>query len=166
MKRRTLSSRGTFVVKWLFPLVWSGGWGYGTLDLLLNLDTATWNGVPSAAPPGTSVFMWVVGTVALAAFGWGLKRVRVEGDALLISNYLREIRVPLADVLYVRRSFFPHAGGIRIGFRAPTPFGYEIVFIGRGEVDARARELDVLTAQAPSTGEQRTDRYRHHEPAG
>ncbi len=157
------------MVKWLFPLVWSGGWGYGTLDLLLHPDTATWNGVPGAAPPGTTVLMlsaWVVGTVALAAFGWGLKLVRVEGDALLISNYLREIRVPLADVVYVRRSFFPHAGGVRVGFRAPTPFGNKITFIGRGEVDARVRELELLVAQAQSTGERRTDSYRHRGPAG
>ena len=154
--QRTLSSGMTFVIKWLFPLVWSAGWGFGTIALLLHPETAVFNGVPVGAPPGTGLLMlaaWLIATPFLVAIGWGLKRVRLSGSDLLVSNYLREARIPLRDVEAVRRRIFPHAGGIAIDFVTPTVFGRSISFIAGhrtrfGGVDALVDELNSLVAHA------------------
>lgn len=134
-KGRTLSPPITFFIKVLFPALWSAGWGWGTLQLLLHPETVAFNGVVGGAPPGTAILFagaWVVGTIMGIAFGWGLKRVRLSGDELLISNYLHEVRVPITAIRDVRHRFFAHAGSVTLDFDEATRFGSNITFLAKG----------------------------------
>ena len=163
--KRVLSTWATLPVKWLFPLCWSLGWGAGTVELLLHPDTTPYNGVPGAAPPGFGLFMllaWVVGTTFAAALGWGLKRVVLDGDVLVVSNYLRRVRVPLGDVEGVQRSRFPHNGGVEITLVHPTVLGRHVRFIAGGQyrgIDGLVADLDARVRAAqqlrPGAGEAR-----------
>jgi hypothetical protein len=64
-----------------------------------------------------------------------LKRVVLEGDNLHVSNYLREITIPLADI----SSLWPHrhqedsSPFAIITLRAPSDFGQTIRFLLRSE---------------------------------
>ena len=57
-----------------------------------------------------------------------LKRVRIDGGTLLISNYWKEIEVPVREVVAVRGSDWSN-GQITITFEHDTEFGKSIMFI-------------------------------------
>lgn len=71
-----------------------------------------------------------------------LKRVVIKGDTLLVSNYLKEIAIPLSQVRYVDGPDWSSLRRITLVLREPSEFGEEIVFapdvLDAGEV---AREL-------------------------
>jgi hypothetical protein len=58
-----------------------------------------------------------------------LKRVRLTQDTLLISNYWREIRVPLRDVHDVTESRWINIHPVTLHLRHPTAFGSRVVFM-------------------------------------
>jgi hypothetical protein len=158
---RTLSWDGTFWMTRFFPVVWITGFGVGALWLLVSPSTIAWNGVRGGAPPGAGWLLlcaWVVGSALILLLAWGLKRVRLRDDNLLVSNYLREVSIPLTDVASVRQRVFPHAGSITIEFRSETPFGRRVTFIpsGRlprwyGDESVILQELRALVARTDGT---------------
>jgi hypothetical protein len=154
MTKRTLSGRGTFFVKFIFPTLWIAMFGLGALwtfrDQAMDAEPGLWG-----LPERWSFFvLWVFGTVFLAWACFPLKRVRVDGDTLYISNYVREIHVPLADVTGVKENYFISNRPISVAFRTPTMFGQKIVFIPRGSIvwfwrrHPVAEELRMLVLQA------------------
>lgn len=135
VKRRRISSLSTAPLKWGFPLVWSSGWGYGTIELLLHPDKVAFNGVVGGAPPDAGVWallLWIVGTTFAAAFAWGFKRVRVDREFLYVSNYLREVKVPLREVADVYHPTMSRAVAVTVELERSTPFGRRIRFMARG----------------------------------
>ena len=133
---RTLSWEGTFLFSRLFPVVWIGGFGFGTLQLLINPETTYYNGVRGGAPPGLGWLMlaaWIIGSTLALGLAWGLKRVRLVGDTLEVSNYLRTNSIPLDEVVEVRQRVFPHFGSITLELNRETRFGTRITFIPRGK---------------------------------
>jgi hypothetical protein len=57
-----------------------------------------------------------------------LKNVYLEGNTLLVSNFLKQIRIPLSAVSHVDNPDWSSLRRIRILFDEPTEFGREIVF--------------------------------------
>lgn len=115
--------------------LWITGFGVGALWFLLSPQTALYNGVRGAAPQGFGLLMvggWLAGTALLLMLSWGLKRVRLRDNDLLISNYIREIAIPLSEVSSVHQRLFPNAGAITVEFRSPTRFGRRITFLPSG----------------------------------
>lgn len=104
---RELSSRGTIFLKFAAP-------------------TISWFGVISEDPAmfWMALVCSVVATVVLGR----LKRVRVWGGKLLVSNYFSEIAVPLQEVESV--SGYVGQDMIVVRFRMPTSFGRKIRFLG------------------------------------
>jgi hypothetical protein len=132
---RTLSWAGTFPSTRLFPAVWISGFGWGVLSLFASPRTTLWNGVRGGAPPGARwllLTIWVGASALLVLMGWGLKRVRLGENELFVSNYLREIAIPLNAIRDVRQRLFPHFGAVTIELRHATPFGQRITFIPKG----------------------------------
>jgi hypothetical protein len=157
---RTLSSRWTFIQKWIFPIVWSVGFGFVTMQMFLHPETFVYNGVRGGAGPAARIIFvgaWLVGTAMAVAFGWRLKRVRVDGSDLLVSNYLREIRVPLTSVRSVEDQFIRIFPQVYVEFIAPTPMGRRISFLGRWRLlhttppSAVRDELRRLVAEAKAS---------------
>jgi|HubBroStandDraft_6_1064221.scaffolds.fasta_scaffold07786_7 hypothetical protein len=86
-------------------------------------------------------------TFLVAWQGLQLKRVRMDDEALYISNYFREIRVPLGNMEHVSEFLGLRQGNrVTITLRDDTPFGRKIVFLPfsssrRGKVDPVVGEL-------------------------
>jgi hypothetical protein len=84
-----------------------------------------------------------------------LKRVHLDGTMLLVSNFRREIRVPLASIARVWETRWINIHPVTIELRAPTEFGRRIVFMPRVSWFLRWRSHPVVTelrALAAGTG--------------
>jgi hypothetical protein len=149
---RTLSSAATWWIKYFNP---------GVLALVM-VGLGLWFGLVNRPPVLSTVsgawqllilFCLVAAllTFLVAWQGLQLKRVRMDDDALYISNYFREIRVPLTDMERVSELSGSRQGNrVTITLRCDTPFGRQIVFLApfsrsrRGKVDPVVGELRAL----------------------
>jgi hypothetical protein len=152
--RRNLSSAWTVIHKVVFPAVWIGGFALGTACLFLA-EPRTRSGAPP--PPEMRWFFLaatVLGSAFLYWFGMRLKKVALDGDRLIISEFGREIEVPLRDVERVTGSILMNPELIWLRFRRPTEFGTKIVFmpttrfLGGYSRHPLVEELRTLVAQA------------------
>jgi hypothetical protein len=116
----TVSSSLTFLYKFIFPTVWSAGFGFGTVAMLLDRNPAA---MQFAAA-------WVIGTAILLPM-CRLKWVKLDGATLVISNYRRDITVPVSEIADVRQNTFISPRPVTITFRRETPFGNAVTFIPR-----------------------------------
>src|SRR5579863_832812 len=87
---RTLSSAQTFFMKLIFPLFWIAGFGFMALSPFLGRfrDNSDFDGMK-----WFFLSVWLLGTVFVYWACVRLKRVRIDNEALYISNYIKEIRV-------------------------------------------------------------------------
>jgi len=116
-------------------MMWSSGWGYGTIELLLHPDKVAFNGVVGGAPPDAGVWavlLWIAGTTFAAAFAWGFKRVCVDREFLYVSNYLREVKVSLREVTDVYHPPISRPISVAVELEHSTRFGRRIRFMARG----------------------------------
>ena len=90
-----------------------------------------------AAAPGNAfpALRWIFLTVTVGGGAWiywscgRLKRVRLSGDSLLVSNFRDEMRVPLSQIERVTGSVLMNPELVWVHFRRPTAFGDRIVFM-------------------------------------
>jgi hypothetical protein len=132
---QTLSSAWTFIFKYPFPIVWIGLFGYGTFQLLLHPEEVVFNGVKGGATPSDQAILLIVFGVGASLLVWlaiPLKRVRLDGKKLLVSNYLVEREIPINQALEVRQNRWLNLRPVIITFRTATPFGNRIAFIPHG----------------------------------
>lgn len=73
--------------------------------------------------------LWLVVSVAELRWIIAIKRVVLDGEGLLVSNFRDEIRVPLADVVAVSGTRFRNPQRIRLTLRTDTSFGQTIDFV-------------------------------------
>ncbi len=79
-----------------------------------------------------TVVMGVFFIAVAGGFFWlhfPLKRVKVDDDNLYISNYLKEITVPLGEIENVTEFILSEPRRVTIHFRNETEFGRKIVFL-------------------------------------
>lgn len=119
-----LSSRLTFFYKFIFPTLWIGGFAFTTLWVFRVHD----------ATKDVDVRWLVLAALLLGSLGiyWScmrLKWVALDGDNLVISNYGREVRVPLSSIDRFSSSLLMNPEIIWVHFRLPTPFGNRIIFM-------------------------------------
>lgn len=128
MHVRTLSSILTLPVKFLLPTMWIAQFGLRTLMSWLDDGLAS----PLHGIPGQIWLMllaWlVISGVLLSTIG-RLKRVRLDQDLLRVSNYFREISIPLTDVTAVTESAWIHHHPVTIHVRHATEFGTKLTFM-------------------------------------
>ena len=86
---RTISSRLTPFMKFVFPVLWGGFWGVFTI--------AEFRRPQPSDLKWMSFVIWVPATLLLARLAMRLRRVRVDDRGLLISDYRQEIHVPFTD---------------------------------------------------------------------
>jgi hypothetical protein len=152
--RRRLSSRTTILWSYVLPILLVVGLS-GAL-LMCWLGKIRGKDGERLSVEGLCVFtlMWTLVMVGLVRALGFLKRVEVDDDALYISNYTTEHRLPLSEVFAV------HASGgskgltrVSISFRNPSAFGQSIAFLPRlrqcwAGMDPAIRELQDLCEQA------------------
>jgi len=127
--RRSLSSRTTFAYKYVFSILWSTGFGFGTLNLWLN-------GIKKGAGPAPEFMRWqfligwLMGTAFLMWFSRRIKRVEVDDGFLYISNYFSEVVVPLTEIDRISESYWwMKPKTVTIHFRSETMAGPRAVFL-------------------------------------
>jgi hypothetical protein len=124
VQERTLSSAWTFWTKFLFPAIWIIAFGYVTF---------LWSGIP---PETKFVFLvvWIAGTTSILWAYAGLKRVRMDERQLYVSDYFREICVPLSAITDVNQNRWINSRPITIYFRDATQFGDKVKFMPKQRI--------------------------------
>lgn len=128
---RTISSGITFFYKFIFTTVWITGFGSGTVAMFLAgnhfRDKA---GLPQSPEIRWQFLMaWIIGSLFIL---WGcsrLKRIRIDDKALYISNYFKEIEVPLREVLNISENRWINIHPVTLTFKDTTRFGSSVVFM-------------------------------------
>jgi len=120
----TLSSRFTFVYKYVFTTFWIAGFVYFGFKLLFADASGGW----------LSRIFGPLGAVGCAYLIWlsfgSLKRVQLGPTSIEISNYRDSISVPLSEIADVSENPLPRQWRIvTVKFRHPTPFGRSIEFM-------------------------------------
>ncbi|MBZ5535647.1 MAG: hypothetical protein LAO31_06795 [Acidobacteriia bacterium] len=124
---RDLSSKWTWFYKFALPALWIGG--FAAISLSMIIAPNSW-GVRDFRELGwVFLAVTVFGTVLFYWSCMRLKRVRLRGDVLLISNFETEIEVPLRDVERVSGSLLVNPELMWLRFRRPTEFGTKVVFM-------------------------------------
>jgi hypothetical protein len=129
MTERTVSARETFVMKFMLPIVWIFGFGAGTIAIFLGVMRGQGNQPPPEDMKWQFLAMWMIGSAGLVYTCAPLKRVRIASDAIYISNYLKEIRVPFEEIIDVTENRWLNLHPVTIHFRVPTAFGDRIFFM-------------------------------------
>jgi hypothetical protein len=115
----TVSSSLTFLYKFIFTTAWSAGFGLATVVMFLNRDP---DALKFAVP-------WAIGTAFLLLTCARLKRVKLDGATLVISNYRREITAPVGEIADVWQNRLINLRPVTITFRKETPFGRAVTFM-------------------------------------
>jgi hypothetical protein len=126
---RTLSSAWTFFLKFIFSAIWITAFGGVTLAMFVVHFRD-----PSGAPPPEHIkwlFLtaWLFGSAFIYWSTIRLKRVRMDDQALYISNFRQEIRVELRDIASVSENRWVNSHPITVEFHRRTEFGDRVVFM-------------------------------------
>jgi hypothetical protein len=116
-------------MKFVFPTVWISLFGLGTIGLFLGVFHDRDNAAATEWMKWQFLAMWIVGS---GFIWWGcarLKKVRTDGSAIYVSNYLKEVRIPLEAIRSVTENRWINIHPVTIHFRYVTPFGNRIVFM-------------------------------------
>lgn len=130
--RRTLSSRTTILWSYVLPILLVVGLSCALLLCWLGKITGKDGQRLSMAQLSAFTLMWALTVWGLVRSVGFLKRVEVDDDALYVSNYTTEVRIPLSEVAVARES-----GGSRglttvsIALRNPSALGESIEFLPR-----------------------------------
>ena len=121
LMQRTLSSYQTILVKFVLPMFWIPIFGGVTMTMFVR----------SFEEPMKWMFLliWISGSVF---FLWDLKRLKavsVDDDFLYVSNYLKEITIPLSDIYDVTENVWLNSHPVTIHLKFPSEFGDKIVFM-------------------------------------
>jgi hypothetical protein len=162
--RRTLSSRTTILWSLVLPALLIVGLSLALLLCWLGKMIRGKDG-ERLSVEGLCAFtlMWALTMVGLVRALGVLKRVEVDDDALYVSNYTTEVRIPLSEVTDVCESGGPKGlTTVSIALRNPSAFGQSIEFLPRlsrcwagmgpaiREVQALCRQLSAKNGDDPA----------------
>jgi hypothetical protein len=111
---RVISSAQTFFAKFIVPII--------VLAILPFL----------AFRSGVGPIFVPVGVLAAVTVYWyysRLKKVAIDSDGLVISNYLREVRIPWRQIVDVSGSRWVNTRQVKVTFNRDTGFGTSIIFM-------------------------------------
>jgi hypothetical protein len=116
-------------MKWVFPTLWIGGFGLGTCAMWLSALQDRGGNPPPEFVKFAFLAAWLIGSSFIIWFCRRLKRVQVDEEALYVSNYWSEVRIPLAEVSHLTQSYMSRPPTITIHLRGMSSIGQRIVFI-------------------------------------
>ena len=130
---RVISSAQTFFVKFILPFAVVPVWGLGMAI--------------GSGRIGPVYLPLVLVAVCMYWYYARLKKVAVDADGLIISNYFREVRVPWRNIVEVSGSRWVNTRQIKVTFDRDTGFGTSIIFMPKvrllwpGQESPGAQEL-------------------------
>jgi hypothetical protein len=152
--RRRLSSRTTILWSYVLPILLVVGLSFALLMCWLGKITGKDGQRLPLAHLSTFTLMWALTVWGLVRSMGFLKRVEVDDDALCVSNYTTEVRIPLSEVTDVRERGGPKGlTRVSIALRNPSALGESIEFLPRlsrcwAGMGPAVRELQALCNQA------------------
>lgn len=122
-----ISSLWTFFAKFIFPLPF---FVFALLQIISvwSAKNSTTNG--TTWPP-LLVYLWLGFPLGVVVSFGNVKRIYMDKQNLYISNYLKEIVVPIRNVQSVEEYPGPRLRPAKIRFREATAFGMQVAFIPR-----------------------------------
>lgn len=128
--KKQLSSKLTILAKIILPGFWLFIIGLITLMAFLNLETKS-----SSQPPPRFVFlsMFVSGAVIYYFTVSKFMAVAVDESFLYVSNFLKEISIPLSNIRDVTEIIWLKGNPVTIHLRTPSEFGSKITFIPKSK---------------------------------
>lgn len=115
-------------MKLVLAPIWIGGFALVTLAMFLNVLS------DHGSPPPPEI-KWIflgatlVGSALIHATCVRLKCVALDGENLVISNYVNEIVVPLTELESVSENVWINTHPITLVFARDTLFGRRVVFM-------------------------------------
>lgn len=111
-------------MKIILPGFWITFFGVATINMFILSDEG-----PESSGAWASLFVWIAGSAFLLWDTVRLKVVNVDEQFLYVSNYLREITIPLADIYDVTENIWLNTHPVTIHLKSRTEFGHRIVFM-------------------------------------
>ena len=124
--KRTLSSGLTPLHKIILPVCWLTGWSVGTLLMFVSAPED---------PDEIGGIKWVflamlfLGAALMYWFGIRLQAVSVDDEYLYVSNYLKEVAIPLTAIDRVTENRWVNIHPVTIHLKSPSGFGDQITFM-------------------------------------
>lgn len=120
--RKKISSKLTFLHKFIIPsiILLAILEAYFTDSYIFDSFVLQKEIIFIAITTGAYLFLW---------FHLRCKEVSIEGDFLYVSNFLKEIKIPLSEVGKVTEMFLMNPNPVTIHLKHETRFGKKIVFI-------------------------------------
>lgn len=76
-----------------------------------------------------TVLVAIIVTAQLVWIAFRIKKVETDGKYLYVSNYMKQVALPLSDVSHVNEMRWMQPYWITLQLRRPSEFGEKIVFI-------------------------------------
>ena len=120
---KELSSSLTFFYKYLAVLLWTGGFGLGTREVLLS----------GPADPRWLQYLavWVLVALFILFATANIKKVSLGNKQLVVSNFIRRETIDIARVEAVDGSSYLSPKLVWFTLKEPSTFGSRITFIPR-----------------------------------
>jgi hypothetical protein len=140
---KKLSSKSTFFLKRIFPILWFG-------FILFFLSVALFS---KAHSKNSDIVMVLVTAVFMAVIGYFLMKNLVfdlmdeaydEGSSLLFKNKGKSVRVNLADIKNVSYTVVVNPPRVTLSLRSKTEFGDEISFSPPASLIPFKKNKDIL----------------------
>jgi hypothetical protein len=117
-------------MKVIFPVFWITVTGVGIVAMFFAGE------VKNAPPKLMFLLIWIL---AIAFMYWTcmvLKAVSVDDDFLYVSNYIKEISIPLSNIEDVTENRWINIHPVTIHLKSPSEFGDKIIFMPKVRVFA------------------------------
>lgn len=118
---REISSPFTFFYKYIVILIWIIGFGFGASEMLLSgPDNPQW-----IRYMGT----WFFIAGGIYFFTGHIKKVSMDNNHLVVSNFIKQEKIPLTAIEKVDGASFLNPRLVWITLSGPSTFGEKITFI-------------------------------------
>jgi hypothetical protein len=124
--RADISSRTTFIYKFIFPAVWIPLMGAALFAAVGNPNKITGSDESFALAMEA---LWIIAFAILLRFGIPLKRVQLRDGRIYASNYRHEIEIAPSEIERITQNVWVNIRPITLHLRHETDFGRRIRFI-------------------------------------
>ena len=142
--RADISSRTTFIYKFIFPAVWMPLLGFPAVMMVRDASSRS-----GADMTGAIFFVaaWLVGAAFLLRLAVPLMRVQLRDGRLYASNYRREIEIAPGEIERITQNVWINVRPITLHLRHETAFGTRIRFLPPSRLILAFWEEDPLVDQ-------------------
>jgi hypothetical protein len=116
-------------MKFVFPALWIPLFGLGPFILWSGLARGKHGELPPEAMKYVFAIVWLAGTSFILWVGIQLKRVRIDGSNLYVSDWFHEMVIPMAEIADVKEHKWIKGHPIIILFKRPTACGKSVMFL-------------------------------------